>query len=111
MPEEAKTEEKGPFGLSGKWFKFFKKLPLGVLLSPGGMILAFFGLFLEVLDFLIPAGSFIIEGLLEIFYFLLFWKIAKVPLESLALPFLIERVDILGILPTTFLPWLSRLFG
>jgi len=85
-----------------------KKIPTEVLLSPGGVILICYAFLMEIIDFL-PLPSVIdqlIELPLEIVFIVLLITITKVPLKSLILPFLIERVPIINALPT----WLIRIF-
>jgi len=89
----------------GGWFQ---KIPSDVLLSPGGMILILVALLLELLDlFPVPIIDQIWEAPLEIAFIILLVLIAKVPLKSLIVPFIIERIPgISDLLPT----WLIRLF-
>lgn len=90
----------------GKWFQ---KIPQEILLSPGGMILIFFALGMEIID-LIPAGG--IDTLtwelgLEAIFMVLLSVIAHIPFQSMVLPFIIERIPgISDVLPS----WLIRLF-
>jgi hypothetical protein len=84
------------------------KIPTEVLLSPGGIILIFFALVLELLDLIpIPFLDQIWELPFELIFIFLLIIIAKVPIKSCLLPFIIERVPAINdILPT----WLLRLF-
>ena len=89
--------------------KRLNKIPKGLLFSPGGMILLFSAIIIEISDFIIPpfgADSLIIELIPEIFFAFLLKIITGIPLSANIIPFIIERFDILGILPT----WLIRLF-
>jgi len=103
MPEEEKAIIKAPVKKKGGWFQ---KIPADVLLSPGGMILIFFAIFMEVLD-LIPA-FFVVEIILEIVFIVLLKIIVKdISLKALVISFGVERFDFLGILPT----WALKMFG
>jgi len=96
--EEAqlKTAEKTP--KKGGWFQ---KIPPGVLLSPGGIILIFLAIAIDVLDFLmpIPIINQIIKLPLEIFFVILYITITKAPFKSLLAPIIIEQIPIINILP------------
>lgn len=101
-----KISEKKKVLPGGKWFR---KIPKDILLSPGGVILVFFALFTEIVDFLIPPhllDSLVIELFLELPFCLMLKIIAGIPLTSMIIPLIIERVDFLGIIPT----WFIRLF-
>jgi len=90
----------------GGWFQ---KVPRDILLTPGGIILIFLSLLIEIID-LIPLPFFdqILEIPLEIIYYLFFIMIVKPDFKSLVIPFMLERIPGLGdILPTTLL----KLFG
>jgi hypothetical protein len=90
----------------GGWFQ---KIPRDILLSPGGMVLVFLALLIEIIDLIIPFPFVeqIIELPLEIFFMVLFFSITKVSFKSCAIPFLIERIPLISdILPT----WLLRMF-
>ncbi len=88
--------------------KWFSKIPTDVLLSPGGMVLIFFALLMETLDLIpIPFVDQLWELPLELIFIFLLIKIAKVPLKTAIIPFLIERIPIISdILPT----WVIRMF-
>lgn len=111
MPEETlpsqETAKEKPAPKGGKWFR---RVPKEILFSPGGIILIFFAAILEIIDLLIPASladSLIIELILEIPFMIMLSFIAKIPFQSLIVPFLIERLPIISdILPT----WLIRMF-
>jgi len=94
---------KAPFFKKGWW----KKIPPDVLLSPGGIILIFLALIIELCDLILPGVAFleyIIEIPLEIVFLFLLAKIADYPLKAMIVPFVIERVPILSdVLPTWFL--------
>jgi len=91
----------------GKWFR---KIPKDILLSPGGVILIFFALLMEIVDLLIPAhllDSLVIELMLEIPFCLMLSIIAKIPFTSQIIPLLIERIPVISdVIPT----WFIRLF-
>ena len=98
MPEEISVPKKKGW---------FSKIPKGFLFSPGGVILVFFAIFMEISDIFIPGGALTIEIIPELFFMFLLTLIAKVPLKSSVIPLLIERIPIISdILPT----WLIRLF-
>ncbi|MBM3251011.1 MAG: hypothetical protein FJZ07_02140 [Candidatus Nealsonbacteria bacterium] len=113
MPEETSStqpvpEIKKPAALKkkGGWFQ---KIPKDILFSPGGVILIFFALMMEVIDFVIPYP--LIEEIimlpLNLIFCLLLVLIAKVSIKSLIIPLFIERIPIISsILPT----WLIRMF-
>jgi hypothetical protein len=95
-----------PSKKKGGWFQ---KIPKDVLLSPGGIILVFFAIAMEAIDFFVPWP--LIEEVimlpLNLFFCLLLVIIAKVPIKSIVIPFLIERLPIISsVLPT----FLLRLF-
>ncbi|MGB9743557.1 MAG: hypothetical protein ACPLW9_02505 [Minisyncoccales bacterium] len=98
--------KKAKAGRKGGWFQ---KIPSEVLLSPGGVILIFLALILEAVDLILPPVYYldqIIEIILEIFFMFFLVVIAEVPIKSLIIPFLIERIPVISdILPT----WLIRL--
>jgi len=88
----------------GKWFR---KIPKEFLFSPGGMILIFLAIFFEILDILIPMGSLTFEIIFDLIFACFLVVIARVPVQSTVIPFLIERIPLISsILPT----WLIRLF-
>jgi hypothetical protein len=87
----------------------FKKIPKEFLLTPGGVLLIFTALIMELLDFIPISPPFdqIIEIPLEIFFMVLLKFAAGMPIRSMIIPFIIERVPGLG----DFLPtWLIRIF-
>ena len=90
----------------GGWFQ---KIPRDILFSPGGMILIFFALITEIIDFLLPLPiiEYLIEIPLEIIFLVLLSIIAHYPFKAMVIPFIIERIPIISdILPT----WLIRMF-
>ena len=91
-----------------KQSKWRKKIPKEVLNSPGGMILIVAAGVMELVDLIpIPFLDQLWELPLEIIFILLLVNIAKLPFQSLIIPFLIERIPIISdIIPT----WLLRLF-
>lgn len=99
----AKEPAKKP---AGKWFR---KIPTNILLSPGGIVLIFFALFMEILDIIpIPFLDQLWELPLEIVFVILLAVIAKTPLKTAVIPFLIERIPIVSdILPT----WVIRMLA
>lgn len=103
MPEETPTQP----GLK-KQSKWRKKIPPEVLNSPGGMVLIGMAGVMELIDLVpIPFLDQLWELPLEIIFMILLANIAKLPFQSLIVPFLIERVPVINdILPT----WVLRLF-
>ncbi len=99
IPEKTPAPKK-----KGGWFK---KIPSDVLLSPRGMVLIFFALIMEIIDVIpIPFIDQLWELPLEIIFITLLIIIAKVPLKSCLIPFLIERIPVISdILPT----WVMRM--
>lgn len=89
----------------GGWLQ---KIPKEILFSPGGMILFFFALMIEIIDLIpLPFLDQIFELPLEITFLLLFAVIVKPSFKSMVIPFLIERVPIINdILPTWILKML-----
>ncbi len=105
MPEE-KSIVKAPVPKKkGGWFQ---KIPTDVLLSPGGIILIFFAIFMEILDWIpIPVVDQLWELPFEIVFMILLAIIAKVSFKGMIIPFLIERIPALSdIIPT----WFIRMF-
>lgn len=106
LPEK-KQPEKGPISKKRKWFK---KIPKEFLFSPGGVILLFFALIMEITDLLIPVSgidSLVIELIPEILFCLMLSMIVKIPFTSQIIPLLIERIPVISdIVPT----WLIRMF-
>jgi len=104
MPEETLPLET-PVPKKKGWFQ---KIPKDILLSPGGMVLIFFALIIEIIDWIpLPIIDQIIELPLEIFFIVLLVVITKTSFKSLLIPFIIERIPIISdILPT----WLIRMF-
>ncbi len=90
----------------GKWFR---RIPKEILLSPGGVILFFFALFMEIIDWIpIPLlDSFIWELILEVVFCIFLAIVAKIPFKSMVIPIIIERIPVVSdILPT----WFIRIF-
>ncbi len=103
MPEETSVQP----GLK-KQSKWRKKIPPEILHSPGGMILIVIAVIMELIDLIpIPFLDQLWEFPLEIIFMIFLANIAKLPFQSLIIPFAIERVPVINdILPT----WLIRLF-
>jgi len=101
MPEETLPLET-PVPKKKGWFQ---KIPKDILLSPGGMVLIFFALFMEILDWIpIPIFDQIWELPLEIVFVVLLSIIAKTSFKSAIIPLVIERIPIISdVLPTWFL--------
>ena len=106
MPEETPPTQikTAPKKKSG----WFQKIPKDILFSPGGILLIFFALFMEILDWIpIPLFDQIWELPLEIIFMILLAIIAKVSFKSMIIPFIIERIPVISdYLPT----WIIRMF-
>jgi len=91
-----------------KQSKWRKKIPKEILNSPGGMILILAASVMELIDLIpIPFLDQLWELPLEIIFIILLVNVAKLPFQSLIIPFLIERIPgISDIVPT----WLLRIF-
>ena len=92
--------------IPGKWFQ---KIPKEILFSPGGIILVFFALIMEIIDWIpIPVlDSLTWELALEIIFLIFLAIIAKVSFKSMIIPLIIERIPVVSdILPT----WFIRMF-
>ena len=103
---KGKATVKTPVPKKGGWFK---KIPADVILSPGGIVLIFFALVIEIIDLIpLPGIDQIWELPLEIIFIILLGIIAKVPLKTSLIPFLIERIPVISdILPT----WVIRMLA
>ncbi len=98
-PEKLKKNKKGGW---------FSKIPTDILLSPGGIILIFFAVIMEIIDIIpIPFVDQLWELPLEIIFMLLLVIIAKVSIKSCVIPFLIERIPIINDIAPT---WIIRMF-
>lgn len=104
-PEEKEPVKAAVPKKKGGWFQ---KIPSEILLSPGGMILIFFALLIEIVDWIpLPFIDQIIELPLEIFFIVFFVIITKASFKSLVIPFAIERIPLISdILPT----WVLKFF-
>ena len=105
LPKEKTKPTEKTKAKTGKKGGFFQKIPKDILLSPGGMVLMFFALFMEIIDALVPWP--LIEEVimlpLNISFCILLVVIAKVSIKSMIIPFLIERIPILSSILPTFL--------
>ncbi|OGZ17897.1 MAG: hypothetical protein A2V72_02990 [Candidatus Nealsonbacteria bacterium RBG_13_37_56] len=99
IPEKIAAPKK-----KGGWFQ---KIPKDIFLSPGGVILIFLALLIEVIDWIpLPVLDQIIELPLEIIFMVFLAVIAKVSFKGMIIPFVIERIPIINdILPT----WLIKI--
>jgi Fe2+ transport system protein B len=87
----------------------FKKIPKEFLSTPGGVLLIFTALIMELLDLIPipPPFDQIIEIPLEMFFMVLLKFVVGMPVKSMIIPFIVERVPGLG----DFLPtWIIRIF-
>jgi len=101
--KEGKSKEKG----NGWW----PKIPPETILSPGGMVLFIFSLISEILDIIlglipIPFLSDIFSFPLEIINMILFIAVTGFSPKSLIIPFIIERIPFINLIPT----WVIRMF-
>ena len=106
--QEAKKKERETLKEEIKKKKgWFQKIPTRVLLSPAGVILIFFAMVMEVIDWIpLPVVDQLWELPLEILFIILLTVLAKVPIKTSVLPFLVERIPILSdVLPT----WVIRM--
>ncbi len=89
----------------GKWFQ---KIPREILFSPGGIVLIVFALIMEILDWIpIPIIDNLWELPLELIFIVFLAIIVKLPLQSMLIPFIIERIPMVNdIVPT----WFIRMF-
>jgi len=101
--QEQETEEAQKGGKS----RFFQKIPPEKAFSPGGVILMFFAAAMEVLDVVIPGGSFTIELIPEIIFALLAKIVLGLPFLSQIIPFVIERIPIISDISPT---WVLKFF-
>jgi hypothetical protein len=99
MEEATITKKKG----------WFSKIPTGVILSPAGLVLLIYAVVMEVVDLIpLPIADQIWELPLEIGFIILLGVLAKVPLKTSIIPFILERIPVLSdILPT----WIIRLLA
>ena len=106
--QEAKKKEREALKEKIKKKKgWFQKIPTRVLLSPAGVILVFFAMVMEVIDWIpLPGIDQLWELPLELLFIGLLTVLAKVPIKASVLPFLLERIPILSdVLPT----WVIRM--
>lgn len=111
LAKRKKEGKKMPWAKRGKG-GWFHKIPRDVLLSPGGVFLIFLAFLMEAIDFMIPwpLVEEIIMLPLNIFFCISLSLIAKVPLRSMVIPFIIERIPLLSTVLPTFLLFLLRMF-
>ncbi|MDP2966979.1 MAG: hypothetical protein Q8N87_01030 [bacterium] len=105
-PEEKKPVKAVVPKKKGGWFQ---KIPPEILLSPGGVVLVFFALIIEIVDWIpLPVADQIWELPLEIGFIILLVIIVKdIDWKALVIPFIIERIPgISDIVPT----WLIKIF-
>ncbi len=99
---------------------FFRKIPKTALLTPGGMICLVLAITIELFDYLLDGFCFLlfhgmsyevftgpIKAFIDFLYAVFSAFLLGIPAWSNLVPFLIERIPVLG----TFLPsWILRLF-
>ncbi len=110
-PPSAPTPADAPKGVPGKekaLGKWFQKIPKEILFSPGGAVLIFFALIIEIIDLIpIPLIDNIWELPLELIFLVLLSMVTKLSIWAMIIPFIIERIPgISDVVPT----WLIRLF-
>jgi hypothetical protein len=88
---------------------WFQRIPKDVLLSPAGVVLILLAIIIEIVDLIpIPILDQVWELPLEILFIVLLTILAKVPLKSSVIPFIIERIPLINdLLPT----WLIRMIA
>jgi len=101
VPEPTAKKGKTP----GKWFQ---KIPREIIFSPGGAVLIFLALIIEVIDWIpVPGIDNVWELPLELIFIVFLAVIAKLPFQAMIIPFIIERIPgVNDVVPT----WLLRLF-
>lgn len=91
-----------------KGSKWFRKVPREILLSPGGMVLIFLAALFEMIDLIpLPFLDQLWELPADLFFSIFLIIIAKLPVESVIIPFLIERIPLISDITPT---WLIKLF-
>lgn len=104
--EEEEDEEEESSGIG----RFFQKVPSDILLSPGGIVLLFFALIMEILDIVIPDGvglTYTLELIPEVIFMVLLKIIAGVSFLSMIIPLVIEKIPIVSdIVPSFFIKML-----
>ena len=103
MSEEQAVEIKTPKKKGSR--KWFGKIPKDMILSPGGMVLLFAAIIIEVVDLLIPPTGIdlLIELIPELIFAVLLTTIAGVPFTAQIIPILIEKIPIISDIVPTFL--------
>lgn len=104
MAQEA--EQQVPAAKRAKTRKWFGKVPFDMVLSPGGVILLFCALLLEITDLILPpsvADSILIELIPEIGFAFMLKFIAGVPFSAQIIPIIIERIPFVSDFLPTFL--------
>jgi len=85
----------------GKWFQ---RIPREIIFSPGGAVLIFFASVVELVDLIpLPVIDNLWELPLELGLIALIIIIGKVPLTSLLIPFIAERIPGLNDIVPSFL--------
>ena len=85
--------------------KWFGKIPKEMILSPGGIILLFAAIIIEVVDLIIPPCGFdlLIELIPELIFSVMLTAIAGVPFTAQIIPILIEKIPVISDIVPTFL--------
>jgi len=102
--EEGKT---GPSGIK----KRLKRVSKGSLFTPAGIILIFFAVFIEVLDWIVVGAgidAFTYELILEIIFALAAVALVGASFRDMIVPFLIERILVVSDAIPSFLIWIIR---
>ncbi|MFC1789436.1 hypothetical protein ACFLYY_00490 [Patescibacteria group bacterium] len=102
----AVSSKQGPIKVKGKkGGGKIKKIPTNVLLSPGGVVLIFSALIIEVIDWIPILGvdALTWELILEIGFMVELAIIAKMPLSSMIIPLIVERIPVVSDIVPSFL--------
>lgn len=106
-PPPTPTPESTPKGVPGQKKtpgKWFQKIPREIIFSPGGFVLIFLALIVELVDLIpLPVVDNLWELPLELTLIAMIVIIGKVPVTSLLIPFIIERIPGLNDIVPSFL--------
>lgn len=85
--------------------KFFSKIPTHVIFSPAGFVLIFFALVIEVIDWIpLPLLENLWELPMEIAFIALAITLVKeLTIQSMLLPFIVERIPFISDIVPSFL--------
>lgn len=103
-PEKEEKEEEPEKKKKKMPGKRVGKVPKDILFTPGGLILVFFAIGMEILDLIIPPtaiDSLVIELIPEVIFAFFLNQIAGISFREMIVPAIIERLDFLGIIPSS----------